>query len=251
MAEWTSGTGEIVFQRRLSPDVARMGIRIDPRDAARFQPGQFYMVRTWEGEPLLPRAMAPIAVQAEGLVDIVYRVVGEGTRHMWDSPVGGACHLIGPLGRPFAPTGGSVALVGRGVGITPLLPIARQVHGRGGRVLTYLSARTPGLLLDIEAFRALGDLQLHTDAQAPGRLVTESLLQRVRSGERIDTVVVAGSRRLRQEVARLAAQDGLAAWEFVEEKMACGTGFCKGCAVGSRLDLLCQVGPAIPVQVGS
>lgn len=251
MGQWQSRTGEIVFQRRLAADVGRMGVRIDPVDAARFEPGQFYMVRTWEGEPLLPRAMAPIAVEADGLVDIVYRVVGEGTRRMWEAPVGGPCHLIGPLGRPFTPPGTTVALVGRGVGITPLLPIARSVRGRGGRVLAFLSARTPDLLLDTDRFDELGDLELHTDTDAPGRLVTEGLARRIADGEPVQSVVVAGSRRLRRAVAALAAHHRLEAWEFVEEKMACGTGFCKGCAVGSRLDLLCQVGPAIPVEVES
>lgn len=102
-------------------DIGRVVIEA-PKVTRAARPGQFVMVRCWETEPLLPRAMAPLSYDiASGCMEIFYRIKGPGTEALARSRAGDIACVTGPLGRPVLDDfdGLNVALVGRGVGITP------------------------------------------------------------------------------------------------------------------------------------
>lgn len=245
-SSWEVELGQVVTNDLVALDVYRMTVRAE-QVVARALPGQFLMVRGPGMRVLLPRAMAPIRFNPEGTADIYYRVVGPGTREMADMGPGQAIVVIGPLGTPV-PAAGDLAVVGRGVGITPLLPLAESAVVAGYRVHSYLSARVPELLLDLEDFSRLGPVATHVDSTGPGELVTAALEREVHDGYRPAQIVVAGSRRLARRVAHLAGVHGFRAQVFVEEKMACGVGFCKGCVIGPHRRLICVEGPALPIE---
>jgi dihydroorotate dehydrogenase electron transfer subunit len=248
MTPWIEEIGEVVQNLRIDRDVFRLLISA-PRVAKLAQAGQFVMIRSGGRDPLLPRAMAPIRFGADdGQLDIYYRVVGPGTHQLSSLRSGAAATIVGPLGRPFEEFAGVLALVGRGVGITPLLPIATAAMAKGRQVRVYLSARTSTLLLNRDQFEILGPVVTQTDADAPGHLVTESLAEHLEQGFRPDLVVVAGSHRLARHTFHLGQQFHFPVKVFVEEKMACGVGFCKGCAIGLHSALICTEGPALPAE---
>lgn len=231
-------------------DVGRMLVEA-PAVTRAALPGQFLMLRTWEGEPLLPRAMAPLRYDTSaGRFEIFYRVKGPGTVAMCEARAGVTAYVIGPLGTPVLDTfaGRTVALVGRGVGITPLLPLAHHIVATGGKVRTYLSARTRSYLFGREEFATLGPLTEHADDESSGgSLVTEN----IRSEGQIDIVYVCGSRRLTQAVAALVEESGSSGFVFLESKMGCGVGYCKGCpasASGGGYRLVCTDGPILPIH---
>lgn len=144
VASWRIEDGIVLENSLVGPDMGRMVVR-SPHITRAARPGQFLMIRCWEDEPLLPRAMAPLSYDAcAGSMEIFYRIMGPGTEAMADAPAGALAYVTGPLGRPVDEgfEGRNVALVGRGVGITPLLPLAKQVVATGGSVASYLSART-------------------------------------------------------------------------------------------------------------
>ncbi len=220
-----------------------------PQIARAARPGQFVMVVAGSGYPFLPRAMAPMRFGSDGVLEIYYRIVGDGTKQMARAREGERLDVIGPLGTPWSsPAGSSVALVGRGVGITPLYPIAENVVRLGGTIRTYLSARAPDLLLGQERFLALGPVYTHHDQRDPNTLITDQLEQHLAHGFNPKMVVVSGAHRLLQAVYRLQQRYGFDAKAFVEEKMACGIGWCKGCAIGREWHLICTDGPALPLQ---
>lgn len=230
-------------------DVGRMVIEA-PSVTSAALPGHFVMVRCWEGEPLLPRAMAPLRYDAPlGQMEIYYRSKGPGTHAMAAAKAGTPAHVTGPLGRPVEGEfrGKSVALVGRGVGITPLLSVAERVVSTGGSVRSYLSARTRAYLFGRESFRELGPVsELVDDEHGAERLVTDSLRHDV-AADGVDEMYVCGSRRLARLAHELGREGGVPAYVFLEEKMGCGTGFCKGCPVALRdgrgYGLVCKDGP--------
>lgn len=213
-------------------------------------PGQFVMVSGWSIHPLLPRAMAPIRFDAaQGTMTIYYRVIGLGTQKLSRLRSGDDLKVLGPLGKSFSLNHGPLALIGRGVGITPLLPLAEAATSRGLAIRTYLSARTGPLILEEQRFRQLGPLAVHVANQTgDDARVTERLAIDLTGGFRPHLAVVAGSKRLAKHVAQLAHQFGFLAQAFVEEKMACGVGYCKGCAIGVEGHLICIDGPGMPVE---
>lgn len=97
-------------------DIGRMVVEA-PEVVEAARPGHFVMIRTWEGEPLLPRAMAPLSYDvARGRMEIFYKIKGSGTEVMARTLPGQTAHVIGPLGRPVLENfdAWNVALVGRG-----------------------------------------------------------------------------------------------------------------------------------------
>lgn len=235
-------------------DIGRVVIEA-PKVTRAARPGQFVMVRGWETDPLLPRAMAPLSYDvASGRMEIFYRIKGPGTEALARSRAGDVAHVTGPLGRPVLDSFDqrNVALVGRGVGITPLLPLAEHVVRTGGTVRSYLSARTRAYLFGQVELSDLGPVHAVVDDEnGKGRMVTDALVEYCRENC-IDEVYVCGSQRLTRVVDELGASRGFPAHVFLEEKMACGIGYCKGCPVRLRgragYKLVCTDGPLFPTR---
>lgn len=240
-------------------DIGRMVVEA-PAVARAARPGHFVMVRTWDGEPLLPRAMAPLAYDAaSGRMEIFYKVKGPGTRAMAGTLPGAAAHVTGPLGRPVIEGfyGRNVALIGRGVGITPLLPLAKHIVATGGSVSAYLSARTRAYLFGLDEFASLGPVHTQVDDEAAedelatNALATDALREHCRGGG-VDAAYVCGSWRLARAVEDIGASEGFPGFVFLESKMGCGVGYCKGCPVGLRggggYRLVCVEGPVFPTR---
>ncbi len=249
---WKIEDGVVVENEIFGPEVGDIGRMVieAPGVVEAARPGHFAMVRTWEGEPFLPRAMAPLAYDVgNGRMEIYYRVKGPGTREMARTRAGEAAHVTGPLGRPILEDFGGrrVALIGRGVGITPLLPLAEHIVASGGEVGAYLSARTRDYVFGHERFAALGPVHARVDDEGHGGgLVTDALVEDL-EGRGVDAAYVCGSWRLTRVTDELGVSNGFPAYVFLESKMGCGIGYCKGCPTrlrnGDGYRLVCVEGP--------
>ena len=246
---WRIEDGVVCENTIVGVDIGRMLVEA-PQVTRAARPGQFAMVRSWETEPLLPRAMAPLTYDvSSGRMEIFYKIKGPGTQAMARTRSGATAHVTGPLGRPILERfdGRNVALIGRGVGITPLLPLAKHIVSTGGTVRSYLSARTRAYLFGFDEFEALGPVHARVDNEG-GRddLVTSALAKYCRE-HRVDVAYVCGSRRLTRATDELAADHAFPGYVFLEEKMGCGIGYCKGCPVrlrhGGGYKLVCTEGP--------
>lgn len=233
---------------QVGPDMGRMVVW-SPAIVSAARPGQFLMLRCWEGEPMLPRAMAPLSYdRSGGSMEIFYRIMGPGTEAMAKARTGAAAHVTGPLGQPVLDRfeGRTVALVGRGVGITPLLPLARYVVATGGDVSVFLSARRRDYLFGLEEFETLGSVSSMVDEEGFADEVVTSLLAAACENKGMDAAYVCGSRRLMRHTESVGGEYGFPTHVFLEEKMGCGVGYCKGCPIRLRnggYSLVCTEGP--------
>jgi len=205
------------------------------------------------------------------------RVVGPGTRWLESLRIGGTLDLTGPLGRGFQiPTGSatSIVLIGGGVGVPPLLYLARRLWSLGERDVTVFFGARSGALLPVEltgmpaaeatpvvcASLPGGATYPAVVATDDGSLgfhgrVTDALwqwAQRRQASAKATLVCACGPEAMLREVARITRERGFTCQLCIERHMGCGLGTCLSCVVrvrdageprGWRWALACQDGP--------
>lgn len=249
--KWKFLKGRILENQLLAEDVWHMIIDC-PEIASACWPGSFIMLRTGESETYLPRPMA-VFTHDTATLEVCYRVKGAGTKIMADMPPGKEIIVTGPLGAKINHDfqNKAIAVVGRGVGITPLYSVAQAAKQQGAIVTSFLSARTKELLIGKTEFGSLGQVYVQTDDDTT--LITDELAALLRSGQRLDYLYVSGSKRLLQHCKALGKEYGLKVFVFLESNMACGVGYCKGCAVEvknseKKYALCCKDGPLFSAE---
>jgi dihydroorotate dehydrogenase electron transfer subunit len=213
---------------------------VAPRIAEDARPGQFVHVLAGEDRsfPLrrpfsIHRVERPGA--ALGTVEIVFDVVGAGTRALARLRPHDVVDVLGPLGRAFTPPQepAGCLLVGGGYGTAPLFFLATELRVRRCRVDFLVGAATAGRLLDAMEAKRLGhSLTVTTDDGSAGRrgLVTDplpDLLARTGAAR----LYACGPMPMLAAVSRVAAAAGVPCQVAVEEQMACGTGICFSCVL--------------------
>jgi dihydroorotate dehydrogenase electron transfer subunit len=234
-------------------------------DYAAAIPGQFVMLRLVNRmTPLLRRPFSihrliPGGGGVRGL-EILYQLVGDGTRLLAEVRAGEEIDLLGPLGRGFAVPPGSrrVYLAAGGIGVAPMLFLAqrlnRQRTGLAG-VELFLGGRNQEDLLCREAFSRLElKMQLSTDDGSCGDrcFITQPLRAAVEETAP-DILLACGPMEMLKCVAGIAREFDLPCQVSIEAMMACGMGACLGCAVERRAPAgqylhVCRDGPVIDAQ---
>jgi dihydroorotate dehydrogenase electron transfer subunit len=208
-----------------------------PRIAAAARPGQFVHLQVPEDRSLSLRR--PFSIwrvgRATGTVEVVFDVVGAGTRVLAGLRPGDVVDALGPLGRAFEPPEAPAGclLVGGGYGAAPLFFLAGELRARGCRVDVVIGAATAGRLLDAtEAGRLGHSLTVTTDDGSAGRrgLVTDPLPELL-AGTGAEGVYACGPMPMLAALSRMTAAAGVPCQVAVEEQMACGTGICFSCVV--------------------
>jgi len=230
---------------------------------AGFRPGQFAMIRCSEALTLRRPFSIQRLVRDRGFacVEILYRVVGEGTAALSTIRAGDSLECLAPLGRPFTlPAARERAvLLGGGVGIPPMVALAEAILGSGGR--TPLVIGGVGGQGDAACLTGLEDLEtpvavatLDGSAGTEGTVI-DALVGEWRGGEPAagDRLYACGPTGMLAAVARLARHHGLSCEVSLEAIMGCGFGACVGCAVPraaervaageARYALVCRDGP--------
>jgi dihydroorotate dehydrogenase electron transfer subunit len=229
-----------------------------PQIAERALPGQFVMLtaaRDGEATPVLPRPMAIYRTDAAaGTFDILYGVVGSGTEHLAGFGTDETMTLVGPLGRWFeiGPHVRSVLLIGRGIGTCSLTTVAQQATRSGAAIAAVTSARHPAAVIGADLYREFGARAVYEVTDEAGTSDPEALFARL-TAELDDgppeLILTCGSERLIGLCERLADRwSGTEVQVSVEAHMACGLGYCHGCASGARSEgqespLICKDGP--------
>ena len=236
---------KVLWNRSQGAGYYRMGFGCDG-DIIGADPGQFLMVRL-EGQqsPLLrrPFSIHRVIVDKNRMIgyEILYKVVGSGTRLLAGARKGDGIDVLGPLGTSFTISPGHTAIycIAGGIGVAPFLFLADRMASSGldmSRVSLLLGGRTENDLLCAEDFKAMGlSLGLSTDDGSRGRhgLVT-GLLKEAINTSRPDMLYACGPLPMLREVMSIAALHDLPCQVSIETMMACGMGACLGCAVKDK-----------------
>ena len=137
----------VLSQERIAEDIYSMWIKTDAASEAK--PGQFISMYTNDGAKLLPRPISICEIdKSEGSLRVVYRVTGKntGTEEFSRMKAGDIIPVIGPLGNGFPyekAEGKRVFLMGGGIGVPPILELAKQMNCEKKQIIMgYRNAET-------------------------------------------------------------------------------------------------------------
>lgn len=189
-------------------------------------PGQFVHVRLPNRTLRRPISLCQIDPQ-EGTVRLVFQIRGEGTAELAELVEGDPLDVLGPLGTGF-PLGektGKALLVGGGIGVPPLLPLAGYYGANATAVLGFRNAEAVILEQDFKRTGAAAVVATDDGSYGENGIVTEKI-----PDEPYDVIYACGPAPMLRAVAGLAALKGICCYISLEERMACGVGACLGCA---------------------
>jgi dihydroorotate dehydrogenase electron transfer subunit len=276
-------TVEVLENERIARDTFRLSLA-DEDTARTIMPGQFLMIRplpsnvdNTASDPLLGRPFALYDIVRDRndqpvAIDVVYQILGRGTRLLTGVRPGDLLSIWGPLGNGFdaPPAGGEVYFVAGGIGQTPFLALAKwwlgttsygqattsRVASPARDITLFYGVRTADLAAGVDDFSAAGVcVELATDDGSTGYrgYVTDLLKKKIIEGGRPAMIVGCGPVPMLRALAEITSQHGLEALLSLESPMACGFGACFSCVVPIRqldgsIDLrrVCVEGPIFP-----
>lgn len=251
-------TNGIVAEHVLLKNGYYKTVFIAPQVAQTAKPGQFVMLSKWNIKELfLKRPFSFYEIEPEtGRFSLLYKKVGKGTAVLSESKPGEQVELIGPLGNGFIlpEKVKNIAVVARGIGVAPLLPLIRQVKSENRGIYSFLSASSKELLFANELVEAVSLNTYYTTDDGskglPGNVTMflEDLLRE--DPEAIDVVYTCGSKRLARHIGELQQRYHFQAYISLEERMGCGIGACKGCVVETShgYQRVCKEGPVFRLE---
>ena len=231
---------EIQSNEQIAKNVYRMQLSGDTTGVL---PGQFVNIRV-QGQFL--RRPISVCNIADGILTIIYKVVGVGTEAMSHLPVGTQLDVLTVLGNGYdlSKAGDEPLLVGGGVGVPPMYMLARQLRKMGKTVRVILGFNTKDEVFYEEEFRALGcDVTVTTVDGSHGvkGFVTNAL-----DGQQ-SYYYTCGPLPMIKALLQAAGTNGEVS---MEERMGCGFGACMGCTIQTTQGpkRVCKEGPVFPAE---
>jgi dihydroorotate dehydrogenase electron transfer subunit len=192
-------------------------------------PGQFVSLYCRDGSKLLPRPISICEInRGQGTIRLVYRVVGQGTKEISCLSAHDTIDVMGPLGNGFTPEGKKALLIGGGIGIPPMLELAKQLDCEKQIVLGYRDIT----FLDQE-FTAYGNVYISTEDGSRG--TKGNVIDAIKAnGLEADIIFACGPTPMLRGIKAYAAEHKITAQLSLEERMACGIGACLGCVCKTK-----------------
>ena len=221
-------TAKVVSQETLATDVYSLVLEA-PEIASQAIAGQFVSVYTHDGSKMLPRPISLCGIDREaGTLRLVYRVVGFGTKEFSQLAAGEYVDILGPLGNGFIQEKKKAILIGGGIGIPPMLELAKELDCEKSIVLGYRDE----LFLN-EELAQYGRVTIATEDGSAG--TKGNVLDAIKAeGIKGDVIYACGPTPMLRAIKAYAKENGIECYLSLEEKMACGIGACLACVCKSK-----------------
>lgn len=224
-------TAVVISQREIAPDIYDMWLETAlAREAG---PGQFLGIYPKDKSTLLPRPISICEINEQiGALRLVYRVAGAGTREFSGYEAGDSVSVLGVLGNGFPleqGMGKKVFLMGGGIGVPPILELAKRLEGDKQIILGY---RDQKLFLK-DDLKQNGRVYVATEDGTVG--TRGNVMDAIReNGLEAEVIFACGPMPMLRAVKHYAGEKGIKAYISLEEHMACGVGACLGCVVKTK-----------------
>ena len=243
------------------------------------RPGQFVHLSV-SGMLAMRRPISVMSVDIEnGTFDLLYKIVGEGTKQLAERKIGDVLSVIGPIGNGFELTDHKIPLlIGGGVGMPPMIAIAQEIKNSEyynpyvilGSEVPFPFDTSPSSLIGLHSSK-FHTMPLLEEWRVPCGLASLQDYEGVFKGyvtdlarEFLDSlstndikeveIFTCGPNAMLEAVSKLANEYNLPCQASLEEYMACAVGGCAGCVVevktenGSAMKRVCVDGPVFDAK---
>ena len=243
------------------------------------RPGQFVHLSV-SGMLAMRRPISVMSVDADnGTFDLLYKIVGEGTKQLADRKIGDVLSVIGPIGNGFELKDRKIPLlIGGGVGMPPMIAIAQKIKDNayynpyvilGSEVPFPFEASQSSLsgfnsskfytMPLLEEWRVPCGLASLQDYEGVYKgyvtdLAREYLDSLSSSDLKEVEIFTCGPNPMLEAVSKLSNEYNLPCQASLEEYMACAVGGCAGCVVevatenGPAMKRVCVDGPVFDAK---
>lgn len=234
MAEKKKEQAVILSQEMLADGIFSMWMKTEASRSAK--PGQFLSMYTNDGSKLLPRPISICEIDKKrNALRVVYRVTGEhtGTEQFSKMKEGDTIPIIGPLGNGFPyekAEGKRVFLMGGGIGVPPILELAKQVKCEKKQIVVgYRDSQT----FLREQFEENGEVYISTEDGSVGTKgnVMDAIAEQKLTA---DMIFACGPTPMLRAIKTYAQEHNIECYISLEERMACGIGACLACVCKSK-----------------
>lgn len=222
---------KVVSQKEIAPQIYDLWLETELAQDA--HPGQFVALYPKSEAALLPRPISICEADKErnGL-RLVYRIAGKGTKEFSSWQAGDEVSVLGVLGNGFPlekAEGKRVFLMGGGIGIPPMLQLAKELRAQKQIIVGY---RNQDLFL-AEELRANGTVYVATEDGSAG--CRGNVMDAVReNGLNAELIMACGPMPMLKAIKKYAEENKIEAYLSLEERMACGVGACLGCVCRTK-----------------
>jgi len=223
-----------------------------PLIASKIRPGQFIVIMVKEEGERIPLTVVDKNEKA-GSIILIVQEVGFTTKLLGSMKTGDSIYAItGPMGHATELKNyGNIILIGGGVGIAELYPLAKGMKEAGNDVTTILGARTKELLILEDELKAVSDkFYITTDDGTYGQrgFVTDILKELLTHNTQRTThnlVYAVGPIPMMRLVSGITKEYNLKTIVSLNALMVDATGMCGGCRVkiGDEIRFSCVDGP--------
>lgn len=219
-------TAKVITHELLSEDIYRLVLQTDI--AAEAIPGGFVNLYIDDGAHILPRPISICDFDNDSIT-LVYRIVGEGTSIISQKKPGDSIRIMGPLGNGYdidliSKTYGNILLVGGGLGVPPMLALAKAFDKKASVVLGYRDEAFLSEEFEDSSF----DVHYASDSGQVG--IKGTVIDAIKHYDiEADVICSCGPLPMLRALKDYAKEKDIRLFVSLEERMACGIGACLGC----------------------
>lgn len=219
-----------------------------PHIAAKARPGQFVALMVLEEGERIPLTIVNKDID-KGTLTLIFQEVGLTTKLLGKLHIGDSLYaLVGPLGKPSEIKNyRKVVLVGGGVGIAELYPVAKALKEKGNHLTTIIGARNKTLLILEKELQGISDeIYITTDDGSYGKkgLVTD-ILDEFLKRQKYNLVYAVGPIPMMRRVCEITKAFNTETIVSLNALMVDATGMCGCCRVtiSGEVRFSCVDGP--------
>lgn len=227
---------KIISNEKITDNIYKLQIEFDDN----IKPGQFFMLKTLDNAFLLPRPISVHNVE-NNILELLYRMEGDGTLFISKMIPGSEIQAFGPLGNGFDldKLDGNIAIIGGGIGTAPLLYLSKNLNKENTDV--YLGFKDEVYCID-EFNQYANEVIIATEDGSTGRkgYITDSI-----DFEKYDAIYTCGPKIMMDKIIKTCIEKKIKVYASLESRMACGIGACLGCVVDTNTgkQRVCKEGP--------
>ncbi|MGE5307718.1 MAG: sulfide/dihydroorotate dehydrogenase-like FAD/NAD-binding protein [Deltaproteobacteria bacterium] len=237
----------IIEKRVLAPCIHLLILEA-PLIARKAMAGQFVIIRVTEKGERIPLTIADYD-REKGTITLVFQEAGKTTQDLAKLNAGDQLlDLLGPQGNPTeAGNFGTVIVIGGGIGVAPVYPLARELKEKGNDVISIVGFRSKDHVFWEDRMKSVSDeLIVCTNDGSYGRqgFVTDALKVLI-NVRKISRVYAIGPGIMMKAVAELTRPKAIKTIVSLNSLMVCGMGMCGACRaeVGGKTRFTCMEGP--------